>query len=349
MDRLDPKLDLVFQLLLTRGEGLLRDMLQAVLGRPIGGMTIAESAISGDQPDRKQVILDIHAKLDDGSAVDIEMHRQIRVLRNTLIARFMYYLSRTHSNQLVHGDHYGQLRPTVLILWLVEPLFPAIDRLHLVFKMNENWAGVAFGDDLTIHVIQLSKLFSPNPSNHVADNDRLRLWARFFMAAEDAQFDQLAAEDPIMAVAVKTLDELSQDPEIYRQARTRREEKILYQMDLAASRSEGERKGLLEGERKGLLEGERKGLLEGERKGLLEGERKGLLEGERKGLLEGERKGLLEGKRELLLELLEQRFGSLSPAARARVDTAEPEQLRAWARRVLTAENLEEVFAASAS
>ena len=316
---------------MTRGEGLLRDMLEAVLGRPIRGVTIAESAISGDQPDRKQIILDIHAKLDDGSAVDIEMHRQMRVLRDTLIARFIYYLSRTHSNQLVHGDDYGQLRPTVLILWLVEPLFPVIDRLHLVFEMNEHWAGVAFGDHLTLHVIQLSKLFSSNPSNHPADNDRIRLWARFFMATEDAEFDQLAAEDPIMAVAVKTLDELSFDPEFYRQARTRREEKILYQMDLAAIRSEG------------MLQGERKGMLQGERKGMLQGERKGMLQGERKGMLQGKREMLLE----LLLELLEQRFGPLSSSTRAQVDAAASEQLRAWSRRVLTAMNLDDVFAAS--
>ncbi|MEM9459307.1 MAG: DUF4351 domain-containing protein, partial [Myxococcota bacterium] len=146
--------------------------------------------------------------------------------------------------------------------------------------------------------IQLSKLFSSAPSHPVGDHDRLRLWARFFMATEDAQLDQLAAEDPIMAVAVKTLDELSQDPEIYHQARTRREEKILYQMDLSASRSEG--------------------------------------------LQEGERKG----KREMLLEQLEQRFGPLPPTTRAQIDAAASEQLRAWARRVLTANNLEEVIAA---
>ena len=172
------------------------------------------------------------------------------------------------------------------------------------------------------HVVQLSKLFSSNPSNHVADNDRLRLWARF-MATEDAEFDQLAVEDPVMAVAVKTLDELSQDPEIYRQARTRHEEKILYQMDLAASRSEG--------------------LLEGERKGMLAGKRKGMLAGKREGLLEGKR----EGKRELLLDQLEQRFGPLPPATRPRIDAAAPEQLRAWARRVLTATTLDDVLAVS--
>ncbi|MEM9461713.1 MAG: hypothetical protein AAGF11_46550, partial [Myxococcota bacterium] len=145
-----------------------------------------------------------------------------------------------------------------------------------------------------------------------------RLWARFFMATEDAQFDQLAAEDPIMAVAVKTLDELSQDPGIAHVARVRRHEERYYTMSLAASRSEGLSEGLLEG----------------------------LLEGERKGLLAGERKGLLEGRREMLFEQLEQRFGPLPPTTRAQLNAAASEQLRAWARRVLTAANLEEVLAA---
>ncbi|MEM9463651.1 MAG: hypothetical protein AAGF11_56460, partial [Myxococcota bacterium] len=142
--------------------------------------------------------------------------------------------------------------------------------------------------------------------------------ARFFMATEDAQFDQLAAEDPIMAVAVKTLDELSQDPEIAHLARVRREEERFYQMSLDASRSEGVLEGMLEGERKGLLEGERKGLLEGKREMLLE----------------------------LLLDQLEERFGPLPLATRAQIDAAASEQLRVWARRVLAANCLEEVLAA---
>ncbi|MEM9458914.1 MAG: DUF4351 domain-containing protein [Myxococcota bacterium] len=63
-------------------------------------------------------------------------------------------------------------------------------------------------------------------------------------------------------------------------------------------------------------------------------------------MLEGER----EGKREMLLKLLldqiEQRFGPLPPATRARIDAAASEPLRAWARRVLTATTLDDVLAA---
>ena len=48
----------------------------------------------------------------------------------------------------------------------------------------------------------------------------------------------------------------------------------------------------------------------------------------------------------MLLELLELRFGSLSDDTQARVDAADPPQLRAWTRQVLTAKTLDDVFAA---
>jgi predicted transposase/invertase (TIGR01784 family) len=66
-----------------------------------------------------------------------------------------------------------------------------------------------------------------------------------------------------------------------------------------------------------------------------------LAKGEAKGL----RKGRNEGRVELLLEQLGVRFGRLSAATRARVQAATSEQLATWARHVLTARTLDEVFA----
>ena len=61
--------------------------------------------------------------------------------------------------------------------------------------------------------------------------------------------------------------------------------------------------------------------------------------------INGLRKGRKEGRVEILLELLSLRFGRLSSAARAHVRAATTEQLDAWAKRVLTARTLDEVFA----
>jgi hypothetical protein len=67
-------------------------------------------------------------------------------------------------------------------------------------------------------------------------------------------------------------------------------------------------------------------------------------EGEAKGRAEGEAKGRAEGRAAVLLDLLTSKFGPLSPESQARVEGASLTELGQWARRVLTATNLEDVF-----
>ncbi len=70
------------------------------------------------------------------------------------------------------------------------------------------------------------------------------------------------------------------------------------------------------------------------------GEKKGL----KKGLREGRKEGLEEGRRELLLRLLETKFGEVDAHTRARVHAARHQSLLKWAERLLTAEELADVF-----
>ncbi|MEM9455703.1 MAG: hypothetical protein AAGF11_16085, partial [Myxococcota bacterium] len=64
------------------------------------------------------------------------------------------------------------------------------------------------------------------------------------VAKSDAQFEQLAAEDPIMKLAKQTLEDLSQDPEARREAWEREEALALYNNSLAASKAEGVLEGM---------------------------------------------------------------------------------------------------------
>jgi hypothetical protein len=72
----------------------------------------------------------------------------------------------------------------------------------------------------------------------------------------------------------------------------------------------------------------------------------GFDKGRREGFDEGLDKGL-DKSRELLLLLLllEQRFGSVSAAIAARVDSAGGDVIKDWFTRALTARSLDEVFA----
>ena len=56
-------------------------------------------------------------------------------------------------------------------------------------------------------------------------------------------------------------------------------------------------------------------------------------------------KWLEAGERRVLLRQLELRFGSLPEAYRERIATADPDTLLVWGERVLSAHQLEEIFA----
>jgi hypothetical protein len=59
---------------------------------------------------------------------------------------------------------------------------------------------------------------------------------------------------------------------------------------------------------------------------------------------QGTAKGKAEGKAELILRQLTLRFGAVSEDLTTRVRSATPEQLDAYAERILTAPTIEDVF-----
>ena len=240
--------------------------------------------------------------------------RELPRLTAALGSRLVFYATRDYASQLARGAGYEDLTPTAVIAWLVEPMFPDLHRLHACFELRDRYTHTLFGDELTLHVLQLSMLApSPRPGEDV----RVHRWARFFMAQSDEELEQLAAEDPTMSLAKETLEALSQDPTICRLAREREDALALYRIDLATNKRLGKAEGLHEGKEEGLREGKAAGL----------------------------REGLREGKAALLLKQLALRFGPPSENTRAIVSTASPEQLDTWAERILTVATLDEVLA----
>jgi predicted transposase YdaD len=63
-----------------------------------------------------------------------------------------------------------------------------------------------------------------------------------------------------------------------------------------------------------------------------------------RGRAEGQAEGRAEGRAEILADQLTHKFGTLSASARSRVRAASAEELALWARRVLHASSLDEVF-----
>lgn len=78
-----------------------------------------------------------------------------------------------------------------------------------------------------------------------------------------------------------------------------------------------------------------------ERFGLYKGRQQGLQEGR----LEGLQQGLQKGEMIILLRQLHHKFGSIAPNLKIRIKTADRKTLLLWAKRILDAKTLEEVFA----
>ena len=74
----------------------------------------------------------------------------------------------------------------------------------------------------------------------------------------------------------------------------------------------------------------------------------GRVEGRLEGRQEGRQEGRIEGRQEamttILGNLLQRKFGQLSPEILAKLSTANAEQLQAWSLNILDAQTPEDVF-----
>ncbi len=98
----------------------------------------------------KGIVLDLMLRLADGSLVDVEMQVD---RRPAFRKRALYYWSRMFSSQLVRGEVYGALRPTVLVVFLNYRELEA-KRLHSVFRVLEASDHQLFCDELEIHLVE---------------------------------------------------------------------------------------------------------------------------------------------------------------------------------------------------
>jgi predicted transposase/invertase (TIGR01784 family) len=325
MQRLDPKLDVVFKLLFVRHPELLRPMLEAVLEHRVAEFTILNPEIPGELSVDRSVVLDVRVVLASGERVDVEM--QVTA-EPALPARLVCYAARDYADQLRRGDTFAELTATVVIAWLVEPLKPLGPRFHSVFELRERSTGQLFSDQLCFHVLQLAHLSAgdlpaspPAPAEtsiSTPSAQATRRWARFLVAQSDAELEALAQEDPIMQSAKQALEELSQDPLAARLARERADSLKLYEMSLLRAAREGRAQGKAEGKAEGRAEGK----------------------------AEGKAQGKAEGKAETVLTVLAARGLLVSESTRALIKAqTDLITLERWVVRALTAASAEELLA----
>jgi predicted transposase/invertase (TIGR01784 family) len=233
---LDPKLDIVFFMLLAResNRALLLLVLNAVLqpATPIETVTVLSSEPDKATVDEKGVVLDLRVQLASAEQIDIEMQTRSHP---ALHERILYYWARRYSGQLLRGDDYTALRRSIIILFADFSL-SAGGRFHSTFRVQDRHTGEPLTDQLEIHFVELPKLESARDRN---DEPNLLLWGKFLSARTDAALEQLAMEHPVLKQAKEALDELSDDPVARVRAEQREMSLIAYHLGMGGARREG--------------------------------------------------------------------------------------------------------------
>ncbi len=272
---LSPTMDFIFKRIFGSEDNreVLTDFLNGVFedsGQPrVTHVELLNPFLDKDQGDDKLGIVDVRARTETGTLLNIE----IQVAPDPdFDRRSLYYWAKLYTEQIIEGQPYSELHPTITINILDFVMRPE-SSVHTVFELRERLSGKNFSDALSLHFLELPK-FRRQPSTI---DSRLTQWLLFLTLHTHDQLEGLAMHDPLVKKAVTNLEWLSQDRETRELYEAR--QKVLRD---ELSRIEGAlRKGREEGRELGREEGRELGREEGRELGREEGRELGREEGVR--------------------------------------------------------------------
>ena len=194
-------------------------------------MQLLDPHFNKENQEDKRSILDVHAQLEDGSRVNIEIQLNNK---HDMEKRTLYYWSKMYSSQMKEGMDYGELCKTITINIVNFRYLSHIHNYHSTFQLYEREQKLLLTDMLEIHFMELPKLLIKWRNREVDPR-----------------------EDQVLKKAMDEWERVSQDPEVLLAYEARR--KALLDEKSALKRAEklGEEKGKQIGEEIG----EKKGII----------------------------------------------------------------------------------------
>lgn len=256
MALMDLKIDFAFKALFGSpgSEPILIAFLNAALKRSGGNAITSVDLINPELGPRylddKKSILDIHARTEDGTRINIEIQL---TNRQDMEKRTLYYWSCIFSDQMQKGMSYSELAQTVTINILNFRYVRATEAYHTTFHLYEDTDQFLLTDALEIHFMEIPKLLTNWRKRTVSlHEDRLVRWLLLLEAAEDAEIrnelETIAKEDPVMKEAFEKWEDISRDPQALSEYHSRRMA-ILDEASAIREAELREQRALLEGKR----------------------------------------------------------------------------------------------------
>lgn len=256
--RLDLRVDFAFKALFgTHGnESILAAFLNAALRLPddqkITEVTLLDPQFNKENAEDKKSILDVHAQLEDGSRINIEIQL---TNKHDMEKRTLYYWSRMYTSQMKEGMDYGELCRTITINIVDFRYLSHTAGYHSVFQLYETEEKFLLTDMLEIHFMELPKLLIQWRRGEVNPREnQLVRWLLLLEASEDSEITQVLEEiamqeDQALKKAIDEWDRVSQDPEVLLAYEARRKTLLDELSALRRAEKQGEKKG----EKKGVM------------------------------------------------------------------------------------------------
>ena len=265
MNRLDPLNDYMFLKMMGEegDEEQLLSFLNAVLKRTGKGnltsVVITNPKITAEIVGDKTSILDVRAKINDGTKTNIEV--QLSNLNN-MGKRSLFYWSREYGKGISAGQDYIEL-PNVITINIMGFPFLKIDDFHASFHLREDlYPEYVLDESLEIHFLDMSKFLQLQ--NKDLKNNPLHRWLAFFNKdTEGSVLTEVLEMDNTIRKANDKMKFVSQDPDSLRFYQMREMGLSDWNSRINYAKKEGLREGELKGKKEGKEEGLQQGLQEG--------------------------------------------------------------------------------------
>lgn len=215
MERLRLLNDFIFKKLFGEPESKenLRAFLNAILYNNIGNIKdieiIKDKELTTDEITNKTGIIDVLAKIDDGTHINIEV--QLTDQKN-MDRRTLFYWSRIYNRGIIKGEDYSNLNKVITIN-ILDFNFIDLDKFHTEFTLRESeYTDYKLTDVLEIHFIEMPKF--KNLNNKDLENDKLQRWLMFLRNdISESELEELIDMDNDIKKAEERLEYLSSDPQ----------------------------------------------------------------------------------------------------------------------------------------
>lgn len=234
-----PKVDFCFKELMEEAE-IRNGFISAVLGIPresIENTILLPTHQRKGYADDKLGIMDVRAKLKDGTQIDMEI--QLTSFA-AWAERSVFYLCKMYVDQIHEGEDYDVLKKCIHIGILDFILFEQSEEYASSFHIWEDNRRQKYSDKLELHVLELPKL-----ARYEYPQTELLNWVKFINAEKKEEMEVLAKTDKSLEKAYEKIVNMSAD-EIKRQEYEERQKALRdYNSQMRSNMESGYAKGII--------------------------------------------------------------------------------------------------------